>query len=200
MPHHRTFNEEENDYWRCERNTCPSCICTNCQRVAYAIQLSAPSHQISTTQVGHTADEIAARMSMFSHYVRLTIPEFRWAWAAEENPGLTGVHTHGYFHTGDRKSNLGRELLRDASRRAGLGRVYYDELDPGLPVEFFGYPMKTASSPDLIECFLGLNGTPRRRMLIHASRWGFWRDGPQGDSITRREAEKIAYQRSRRPR
>lgn len=196
VPHLRSFGEEGDDYWRCERNTCFPCVCINCQRIAYAIQLAAPTHHISTTRVGPAAPVITMRMSMFSHYVRRLVPEFRWVWAAEENPGLTGVHTHGYFHTGDRRCDPGQKLFNDAAHRAGLGRVHYGLLPPDLPVDFFGYLMKTVASPDLIDRYLDLNGSTRRRRLIHASR-GYWRDGPSGEPITRAEAERIAYRRSR---
>ena len=196
VPHRRGLAEEGDAFWRCEKNTCFSCTCVNGQRIAYATQLSTPTHHISITQVGPTASVITTRMTTLSYYVRQAVPEFRWVWAAEENPGENGVHTHGYFHTGKRQCDPGQKLFNDASRRAGFGRVHYDEIEGDLPVEFYGYPMKTLSSPGLAEHFHELNGSPRRRRLIHASR-GYWRDGPSGEPITRAEAEHIAYRRSR---
>jgi hypothetical protein len=181
---------------RCEKNACRVCVIINAQRVAYAIQLAAPTYAIFLSLVGNSAAEINDHASCFAHYIRRDVPEFQWAWAAEANPQLTGNHLHGFVHTLDGDYEIRRPLVRRAAQKAGMGlEVGIKRLEPDLPADWFGYPLKSLVDPFYAPQFIELNRTRRGVQLIHASKQ-FWRDGASGPQLRRGEAEVISYRRS----
>lgn len=184
-------------YLRCESNDCAACRATNVHRIAGAIALAAPTHSLSLTHVGDSPSVIIRRLSNFRAHVAEVVPGYQHVWAAEENPRQTVIHTHGYVHTGARAREIPRHVVTKAARRAGLGWINKIEpIDPDASIEWFKYPMECALDPDRVDRFWALNSAGTRRRLIHASR-AFWRDGPHGEPISREEAEKLAYWRSR---
>ena len=139
-------------------------------------------------------------MSRFSASVRQELPEFRWTWAAEPNPGKTGVHVHGYAHTGASGRVLCHVPVVRAAKSAGLGRqLELKQIEPGSDAAYFQYPMKSLADPELEDEYLALNGSSKRICLIRSSKSGFWRLGANGPTVRRAEAEVEAYARSRAP-
>jgi len=182
---------------RCGKNTCPTCRVINACKISHAIHLSAPTHAFTPTQVGSTAAEISAHMRRFIAAVRKAVPEFQCVWAAEVNPGGTGVHVHGYFHTGLQMIEIPAPVFTRAQQRAQVGLVVDVGLVPtSAGASYFGYPLKSLADPELAENFVALNNSSERRVsLIHATR-GYWRDGPTGLPISRSAAERISYRRA----
>jgi hypothetical protein len=194
-----TDSNGEDHHLRCRSNSCRGCVVVNAQRTVGAIQLAQPTHWLGLTLVGSSGPEICRRFSRFADYVREAVPGFEYVWAAEANPGHTGTHLHGFAHTGSIQQPIPRDAIDYARRRAGFGPIWkLGTLGQDVPLDFLWYPFKTLEDADdeLIDQFFKLNGTAQRRRYIHASR-GFWRDGPQGERILRRDAEVIAYRRSR---
>lgn len=192
-----TDSNGEEHYLRCRSNSCRGCVVVNAQRTVGAIDLAQPTIWLGFTLVGSSGPEICRRFSRFADYVREEVSWFEYVWAAEANPGFTGAHLHGFAHTGRSNQSIPRDVIGDARRRAGFGPIWkLGVLGQDVPAEFFWYPFKSLDDPDSIDRFFELNGSDQRLRYIHASR-GFWRDGPQGDPIRRREAEVIAYRRSR---
>lgn len=188
---------------RCGSNACPTCVVINAQRFTYAIMLSQPTHSFSITLVGADYTEISFRMSALLKILRRIDPSFQWVWAVEENPEHTGLHIHGFCYVDLGHRMIYRRTVIEALIEAGFclddGRVplwALEKLMPPLSAEYIQYPMKTLIDPALAPRFLELNGTAKRRQLIHPSR-GFWRDGAWGRKLTLREAKRISYQRSR---
>ena len=183
---------------RCCKNSCPVCVVLNGQRIAGAIMLAQPSWWFCLTLVGDSAPVIHKRVATFIHHSRREIPSLQGCWAAEENPEQTGCHVHGYLHAALDERRICRDSLEDAVRRAGVGRHWeIDTVHDQSGVEYFGYPMKSLVGGDyMAERFIELNGSAERRRLIHSS-CGFWRDGEGGPSLTRSQAEVIAFQRSK---
>jgi len=183
----------------CGYNRCLPCAHMNARKIARAVFLAEPTHWFSLTQVGFDVDEINRQMSLWTYNVRLDIPGFKCAWAAEPNPAGTGNHTHGYLHTG--KDVVKRTKLlstaEKAARRVGVGsELRMEPIPKDVNTAFFGYPMKMLSDPRLAQTFLDLNGRGTSRLLIHASRSGFWRDGRRGRQFkNRQEAEKVVLRR-----
>jgi hypothetical protein len=183
---------------RCGKNACQVCSVINARRIAGAIRLAEPPWWFSLTLVGSSAGEITKTISMFVHYARKDISSLKVAWAAEENLGHTGVHVHGFFHAGDRDHEIGNHTFDWAVSRAKVGhRWKLGRVPKEAGSEYLGYPFKSLVLLDQHELFLHLNGSPNRRQLVHSSNH-FWRDGVGGPTLTRREAEKIAYEHSRR--
>ncbi len=198
LPHAWTEDDGNQFVIRCEKNTCDVCVVINAQRIAYAIQLAAPTHAIFLSLIGASAVEIRKNASRFATCIRRLIPEFQWAWAAEVNPLQTGNHLHGYVHTLDQDYEIPKRLIVKAAQKAKLGLVVgITRLDADLPADWFGYPMKSLADPIYAQRFIDLNHTQRGVQPIHASK-KFWRDGPFGDPIPRRrDAEVLSYRRSR---
>jgi len=183
---------------RCGKNKCSICRVINARRISHAIHLSAPTNEFAVTQVGSTAAEIGAHMRRFIAAVRDAVPQFQCVWAAEVNPGGTGVHVHGYFHAGLQMINIRPSVFRRAQQRAHVG-LHWDvrSLPTSAGASYFGYPLKSLADPELAENFVALNNSSGRRVsLIHATR-GFWRDGPTGPPISRSAAERISYRRAK---
>ena len=196
-PHSWRNANGEIETLRCQSNSCDGCLAINVMRIAGAIQLAEPTFWISLTLVGPSSAVITPRLRTFRHLVAEEVPGFQHAWAAEENPAFTGVHTHGFAHTGVRVREMPERVIQRAARRSGLGVISkIGRMEPDAPLSFYEYPMEDALDPERVERFWELNGSPDRKRLIHASR-GFWRDGPLGLPIRRAEAVKIAYRRSR---
>lgn len=183
---------------RCEKNSCPVCVVLNGQRIAGAIMLAEPSWWFCLTLVGDSAPLIHKRVATFIHYSRRQIPSLLACWAAEANPEQTGCHVHGYLHAAPDERRICRNSFEDPVSRAGVGRHW--EIGPvrnPSGVDYFGYLMKSLVGGDyMAERFLDLNGSAQRLRLIHSSR-GFWRDGTGGPTLTRSQAEVIAFQRSK---
>ena len=199
-PHTWRDRDGKERIYRCCKNSCPVCVVINGQRIAGAIMLAQPSWWFCLTQVGESPSVINKRVGMFTHFVRQDIASFRVCWAAEENPDQTGCHVHGYFHAARDERRVRPEVFDNAVRRAGVGQRW-EIGSVGYPaaVDYFGYLMKSLVGGDyMAQRFLDFNGSPERRQLIHSSD-GFWRDGAGGATLAKRaEAEKIAFQRSRK--
>jgi hypothetical protein len=119
-------------------------------------------------------------------------------WAAEENPGLTGIHVHGYIHAGHVRLKVLEAAFERAQRRAGLGRqskVW--RLPPWANAEYFAYPMKSLADLNQVGRFLDLNRSANELRLIHSSN-RFWRYGRNGPTLaSKKDAEIISYWCSR---
>ena len=183
---------------RCGNNSCPVCGPLNGRRIAGAIQLADPPWWFSLTLVGDSSAEIVKNVSRVIHYARQDIPTLEDAWAAEHNPAHTGAHIHGYLHAGDNDRLIHEGAFDNAVRRSGVGNHWAMDPVKNPGPSYFAYPMKALAGEDYeAERFLELNGPPKRRQLIHASR-GFWRDGRGGPRLKNRaEAEVLAFRRSR---
>ena len=184
--------------YRCEKNSCQVCVVLNGRRIAGAIMLAQPPWWFCLTQVGESPSVINRRVGVFTHYLRQELPSLRVCWAAEENPDQKGCHVHGYFHAADHERRVRSEVFDHAVRQAGVGQHW--EIGPvhyPAAVDYFGYLMKSLVGGDyMAQRFLGLNGSPERRRLIHSSP-GFWREGVGGRTVTRSRAEVIAAKQSR---
>ena len=183
---------------RCEKNSCPSCVLTNAQRIAFAIELAVPTHVFCLTLVGDSPDVIRQHVRLFVREVRKEFRGFQCVWAAEQNPGETGVHVHGFGHTLDLDYKFRKGTIRRAVARAGVGSRYtFDPLRTAPSASYCDYLMEDLLDPDLAETFIEMNRTGARTQLINSTR-KFWREGPLGVPIRRREAEKISYRTARR--
>ena len=198
VPHTWRDQSGKHRIYRCEKNSCPVCVVINGKKIAGAIMLARPPWWFCLTQVGESPSVINRRVSTFTHYVRQELPSLRVCWAAEENPDQTGCHVHGYFHAAGQEHRVRSEVFDHAVRQAGVGHHW--EIGPvryPAAVDYFGYLMKSLVGGDyMAQRFLDLNGSPERRRLIHSSP-GFWREGAAGRTLTRSQAEVIAFQRSR---
>jgi hypothetical protein len=165
--------------------------------------LAQPTHSFSITLVGAHYREIMGKMSALLKILRRIDPSFQWVWAVEVNPKHTGCHVHGFCYVAPDHRMVERSTIIRALSAANFclddGRVpmwTLGRLMPDVSAEYLQYPMKCLIDPILAPRFLDLNGTERRRQLIHPSN-GFWRDGVGGRKLTLREAKKISYGRSR---
>jgi hypothetical protein len=197
IPHCWIGEDGEERHNRCGKNSCEVCSVTNARRIAGAIRLAEPPWSFSLTLVGGSAAEITKRVSSFVHYARRDIPSVQVAWAAEENSRHTGVHVHGFLHAGDHDHEIGGQTFDRAVARARVGRRWQlGRVPKESGSEYLGYPFKSLVLQEQRQIFLHLNGSPNRHQLVHSSNH-FWRDGVGGPTLTRREAERIAYEHSR---
>ena len=197
LPYSWRDDDGEEQSNRCEKNSCPVCVVINAQRIAGAIKLADPVWWFSLTLVGDSAGPITKNVSSVISYARKEIPTLQAVWAAEENPKHTGVHIHGYFHAGRNDREIRNGILERAVQRAGIGDRWMIDAITNPQPGYFGYPMKSLAGEDYeVERFLDLNGSVKRRQLIHSSN-GFWRDGRWGRQLkNREEAEQLAFSRS----
>lgn len=183
----------------CESYTCRGCAMYRARRVAFATELSGVTHDFGFTLVGDDYATINRVMADCSYLIRQRIPGYRCVWAAERNPEDTGNHVHGYCY--DENSGPEQRLrraMRDARESVGFGfKWHLKATSPEAGVAWFGYPMSSLADPLEYATFLDLNGGEGDRRIIHASR-PFWRDGPDGPYLSRREAERRALRRQRR--
>ena len=144
--------------------------------------------------MGDSSAEIVKNVSRVIHYARKDIPTLEDVWAAEHNPGHTGPHIHGYLHAGMNDRLIHEGAFENAVRRVGVGRHWAMDTVTHPDATYFAYPMKALVSEDYeAERFLELNGSPKRRQLIHASR-GFWRDGRGGPLLKNRAEAEVSPQ------
>ena len=198
IPYLRRDQQGKHRIYRCEKNSCPVCVVINGKKIAGAIMLAQPPWWFCLTQVGESPSVINKKVGKFTHYVRQELTSFRVCWAAEENPDQTGTHIHGYFHAAGHERRVRSEVFDNAVRQAGVGHHW--EIGPvhyPAAVDYFGYLMKSLVGGDyMAQRFFDLNRSPERRRLIHSSP-GFWREGAAGSTMTRSQAEVIAFKRSR---
>jgi hypothetical protein len=178
---------------RCTRNSCYDCAIWNARAIARAIWLSQPDYVLTLTDVGKTYEVIAKRIRKFIEKLRTTYPTFECAWMVEHNPRETGNHAILYIHVADKRISR-RVIERAWPRIINLQRPRRRAEPP-----YFGYQMKSLADPDEAKIYLALNGTPKRKYLVHATN-GFWRNGRGGKKLTRAKAQTLAWQRSLRAR
>jgi hypothetical protein len=159
--------------------------------------LAQPGFTFTITMLGNTPyQDIMLKMRTFAYFLRQIDPAARIAWAAEVNRRGTVVHVHGFLHGGQKQRDSYDDAVKRARKRAGLrGRSLVKRIPREAAVRYFDYPFRSLGNPDLADRFLELNGTSKRRQLVHCS-VGFWRDGSNGRKMTRREAESLSYRRS----
>lgn len=180
----------------CGNKTCKVCGIVEARKLAGAIALAQPTHQFCVTRIGVTSKEINKRLSKFSEIIRGFYPTFGWVWSAEQNPGGTGAHAHGYYHLGDDPREVSPVIWARACAKAGIGsESLVDAVPYRARATHFSYPMKSLVDDDLRGGFLDLNGSSSCRKLIHASRSGFFRDGKGGLGLTLEDAKKLSYGR-----
>jgi len=195
VPHQRWDYDGNVTNYGCGSNYCHECRIINARKAVHAVALAEPSHAFGLSLVGDDFWEITRRMTDFAYYGRQIDPLLRIVWAAEYFPSGNGTHVHGYLHGSNDRRAL-REVFDYAPRRAGMGRqTYYDEVPDDVEDEYFQYMLKALADEIEAERFLELN-CGKRIQLVHASD-GFWRDGPGGRILTRKEAEQIAFRRAR---
>jgi hypothetical protein len=154
--------------------------------------------------VGSDYKEIRVKMGKLIEHVRKVRPSFQWVWAVEANPNGNGCHIHGFCFVAKGHRMITTRDFMHSMMQAGfcladgqLPRRTLSELIPGTGAEYLQYPMKSLRDPQLAGRFLDLNGTQKRRQLIHASN-GFWRDGADGPTLKNmNEAKSLSYRRSR---
>ena len=178
---------------RCTSNSCWPCAVMNARRIAGAIQLSQPSHQFTMTSVPETSREIARQVVRVFGDARKEIPSLKYMGAAEGNPGENGVHLHGYVHASpESTSQIQTTLAQSISRITEGNKALVGPVPASASVQYFAYPMKSLATQQLFQAYLDLNGSPGRRMLVHASMKGFWRLGPGGQVYRRAQLESLA--------
>jgi hypothetical protein len=185
----------------CRKKSCPTCGVRGGRRTARAIHLAAPTHYLFLTQAGTTHIEVNGQMRRFSEVVRKVDATYAHVWAAEWNPGGTGAHVHGYYHSDDADEPQFLEALVHARDKAKFGlEASFEPVPPHAGAPYFGYPFKSLADTAAASDFLDLNGPAKRKKYVHSSRAGrtslsFWRDGAGGRSLTQGEAEALASKR-----
>ena len=155
-PHTRRNANGEMETLRCESNSCDVCRPTNVMRIAGAIQLAEPTYWTSLTLVGPSSAVITPRLRTFRYLVAAEVSGFQHAWAAEENPALTGVHLHGFAHTGLEGREIPERVIQRSARRVGLGVISkIGRMEPDAPLSFYEYPMEGALDPERVDRFWG---------------------------------------------
>jgi hypothetical protein len=126
-------------------------------------------------------EEAQRAVNRVAELVRAHGREFRLAWVVEQNPRGTGRHVHAFAH-GDPVD----DVLGEAARRAALGSSVH--VQPVTHTGGLGYVFKEAvHSRESLRVFLGANGG----RLVHSSH-GYWRNGPGGEPLALRAAERLA--------
>lgn len=173
---------------RCRNNWCLSSTRVQVDRLAAAIALSGPETMFRYSLVPDDWPQAQRKMNRLHQYLRDQGRTFQAAYAIERNPSGRGQHVHGYMYGDPVDDILGLGL-----ERAGLGSDH--DLQEVTHAGRLGYPMKQAThSQRSLDDYLRSNGG----MLIHATR-GFWRDGPDGPSLTQRDAARIGWRRLHPP-
>jgi len=154
----------------CNSFSCEQCAIRRGRRIAGAIALARPDQAVGLSLLGPTRNKISQQMAVFLKWVRKPYPDLQLAWAAESNPNETGMHVHGYSHTGKNESIIPDWVFEEASVKAGIGpRVGTDEVWPDSPARYTAYGMKSLTDPAMRLRFLDFNGSPKRRSLIQAT-------------------------------
>lgn len=186
---------------RCGKWSCWVCAAVNAQRVAGAIMLAAPSFSFTISWLRLSSPELTGVLRRFAAYLRIFDSAARICWVAELNPHGDGyiAHIHGFLHGSKKRASFYEAAIYDAKKRAGLrgiSEVQGVEADGG--VGYFAYLLKNLADPDRAQRFLQINSPGKRLKVMHASR-GFWRDGVDGEPITRRRAEFFSRELSKLP-
>lgn len=199
---HTRFDRRGNPHpLGCEKYTCRGCAMYRGRRAAFATECSGVTHSFGFTLVGDDYTAINRAMADSTFLIRQRVPGFCCMWAAERNPEGTGNHIHGFCYANGcvREGRL-RLAMRDARDAVGFGIQWHlKAISEDAGVAWFGYPMSSLADPLEFSTFLDLNGAEGNRRIIHASR-PFWRDGPDGPYLDRREAERRALRRQLRER
>lgn len=172
---------------RCRRNTCLHSARHEVERLTAALVLAAPEVLVRYSSIPLTWPEAQKKINRVHQYLRREDRRFKYAYAIEHNPAGTGCHVHGLMY-GDPVD----DILGIALEKAGLGDHHLQEVTHAGRL---GYLMKQAQhSQRSLDSFLLVNGGT----LLHTSQ-GFWRDGPGGAALTRREAMKVGWRRLHPP-
>lgn len=178
---------------RCGAHTCEYCAPINAVLTARAIHHARPERLVTLTGVGFPYSVVQRRMATLLQHMRRRGFTFNATWTVEANPRETGHH----LHAAQWGSYVPQGFLSEAAKSAGMGEVtWIERARTGPQGAHYGlkgalYQVKGGQDPgeELLR-FLEANGG----RLVHSTR-GFWRDGPGGQPLQLREAQRRAAPR-----
>ncbi len=179
----------------CRANTCPRCVIRNGRLIAKAIWASQPTHSFLITLVGMSIEQIIANMTKFWKILRKKCPTLQYAFSVEMYSSGIGYHIHGYLYANGEGIDAAMEQFNASSQRAGMGMASMRPLASRTNRSYFGYPFKTLVDPTARKQYMDINRTQGGKIQLVKASKGFWRDGAEGEHMTRAALESLVEKR-----